>query len=124
MVCENQNTMDYYFFHSVAQRLKDKGWELVPCQHGTRMLCRYLKGDYMYEVSLPWDMLYNRVHKCGKVYGSVTHFCGYDHRPLFEFKSNWSENRKWLEFNQWMLSMFNLTFYDLTPHQQNNENNN
>jgi len=115
--------MDFYFFHSVAQRLQDKGWTLVPIQHGTRMLCRLLRNDYMYEISLPWDMLYNRVTKSGKVYGSVSHFCGYDHRPLFEFHSDWSENQKWIEFNQWMREMFNLDFYDLTPYEQDDYEN-
>ena len=39
----------------------------------------------------------------------------FNNRPLFEFRSDWSENQKWNEFNQWVLAMFDLDFNDLTP---------
>ena len=98
MLSEYQS-MDYYYFHQVAQRLHDKGWVHTPQQHGTRVLCRYVKNNFTYEISLPWNMVYNRVQDSGKIYGSVSHFCGYTNRPLFEFSLDWSESRKWVEFN-------------------------
>ena len=114
MLSEYQS-MDYYSFNQVAQRLHDKGWVLTPQQHGTRVLCRYVKNNFTYDISLPWNMLYNRVQDSGKVYGSVSHFCGYDNRPLFEFSLDWSESRKWVEFNHWVGSMFEIDLHDLTP---------
>ena len=114
MLSDNQFDMDYYYFHQVALRLESKGWALTPQQHGTRVLCRYIKNDYEYQISLPWNMVYNRVQDSGKIYGSVLHFCGYDNRPLFEFNLEWSESRKWNEFNQWVRTMFEIDIHDLT----------
>ena len=107
--------MDYYKFSAVAQRLQDKGWLITSQQHGTRVLCRLIKDNYTYEISLPWNMLYNRVSDCGKIYGSVSHFCGYDNRPVFEFNLNQCDSTKWVTFNQWCKSMFELEIADLTP---------
>lgn len=109
--------MDYFYFSTVAHRLNDKGWSLISEQHGTRVLCRLLKNDYLYEVSFPWNMVYNRVQDSGKVYGSVSHFCGYDVRPLFEYSLDMSEGQKWVLFNHWIGSMFDIDLHDLTPNQ-------